>query len=164
MGMFEMSEEKVAEYRQKLRGYAEEKVTDEPVVAAALFRRGGMTMTAGVSQLGGLAYAGARLFSKKKAGGLPDQALLVATPTRLRAYKSKPRGMGFKVSDEVAVWERAALRISTEQKLGVTMLTIESPGEGEKVTLAPIGMKDDPVSQEFVRVLAGGTTDPPGQA
>ena len=31
------------------------------------------------------------------------------------------------------------------------MLEIESPAEGEKVSLAPIGVKDDPVSLEFIQ-------------
>jgi hypothetical protein len=161
MGMFELSDEKAAEFREQVRGYAQEKITDEPIVAAGLFRRGGSTLAMGASQLSGLAYAGARLFSKKKAGGLPDQALLVATPTKLRAYKIKPKGRRFKIGDEVAVWERAGLRASTEGKMGLTMLTIESPAEGEKVTIAPIGVRDDPVSSELMRVVVEGLTEAP---
>ena len=161
MGMFEMSEAQVAEFREQVRGYAAEKVSDEPVVAAALFRRGGAATRMGLSYggVGAIAYAASALMSKKQAGGLPDKALLVATPTKVRAFKAKIKGRGFKIGDEVAVWERAGLRASTEQKMGLTMLTLESPSEGEKVTIAPIGIKDDPVSVEFGRALVDGVTE-----
>jgi len=165
MGMFEMSDEQVADYRKQLEGYAREKVTDEPVVAAALFRRGGAATRTGISYggLGGVAYAASALFSKKQAGGLPDKALLVATPTKVRAFKAGVKGRGFKIGDEVAVWERAGLRASTEPKSGLTMLTLESAAEGEKVTVAPIGIRDDPVSLEFGQTLVAGATEPPPQ-
>jgi hypothetical protein len=166
MGMFEMSEEQIATFREQVNGYAREKVTDEPIVAAALFRRGGAATRMGMSYggLGGLAYAASALFSKKQAGGLPDKALLVATPTKVRAFKCGVKGRGFKIGDEVAVWERAGLKASTAAKMGLTMLTVESPTEGEKVTIAPIGVKDDPVSLEFMQVLVDGVTEAPTPA
>jgi hypothetical protein len=166
MGMFEMSDKQVADYREQVRGYAAEAVTDEPIVGAAILRRGGAAAKMGISHagLGGIAYAGAALFSKKQAGGLPDKALLVATPTKLRAFKVKIKGRGFKVGDEVAVWERAGVQASTKQSTGLTMLTIESPAEGEKVTIAPVGIRDDPVSLEFMQLLVDGVTDAPATA
>jgi hypothetical protein len=162
LGMFEMSDQQVAEFRSQVEGYAREKVTDEPVVAAALFRRGGAATRMGISYggLGGLAYAASALFSKKQAGGLPDKALFVATPTKVRAFKARVKGRGFRIGDEVAVWDRAGLKATTEAKAGLTMLTLESPSEGEKVTVAPIGVKDDPVSVEFGRALVSGATEP----
>ena len=45
------------------------------------------------------------------------------------------------------------MKASTEQKMGLTMLTLESPTEGEKVTIAPIGVKDDPISVEFGQAM-----------
>lgn len=45
--------------------------------------------------------------------------------------------------------------------MGLTMLTVESPAEGEKVTIAPVGIKDDPVSLEFMQLLVDGVTEPP---
>jgi hypothetical protein len=163
MGMFEMSEQQIADFREQVRGYAREKVTDEPIVSAGLFRRGGAATRMGVSYggLGGIAYAASALFSKKQAGGLPDKALLVATPTKIRAFKAGVKGRGFKIGDEVAVWDRAGVKASTEQKMGLTMLTLESPAEGEKVTIAPIGVKDDPVSVEFAQAMVNGVTEAP---
>jgi hypothetical protein len=163
MGMFEMSDQQVAEFREQVKGYAREKVTDEPIVAAAMYRRGGAATRMGISHagLGGVAYAASALFSKKQAGGLPDKALLVATPTRIRAFKARIKGRGFKIGDEVAAWDRAGIRASTEQKAGLTMLTLESPAEGGKVTIAPIGIRDDPVSLEFSQAMVNGDTEPP---
>ena len=76
MAMFEMSEETAREYREQLFTQAREKVS-EPVVAAAVLRRGGAAGRMAISKgrLGALAYAGAALRSKKQAGGLPDKTL-----------------------------------------------------------------------------------------
>ena len=94
MGMFDMTmtDKQVAEYREMVRGMAAEKVS-EPIVAAGLFRRGGSAAKMGISNagLGGIVYAGAALFSKKQAGGMPDKALLVATADKIHAYKTSSR-------------------------------------------------------------------------
>ena len=161
MGMFDISADTEREYTEKFRVMAQEKV-DEPVVAVGPFRRGGAASSFAISkgQLGGLVYAANSLRNKKKAGGLPQQAFLVVTPTKLHAFKYKMRGRGYSLKEEVAVWDRAGLKISTEPKMGLTMLTIESPAEGEKVTIAPAGIKDDPWTQEVIRVLKENVTEP----
>lgn len=161
MGMFDISDETVAEYTEKFKQMAQEKVS-EPVLAVGPFRRGGAASSFAISKggLGGLVYAANSLRNKKKAGGLPQQAFLIVTPSKLHAFKYKLRGRGYTLQDEVAVWDRPGLRISTEVKMGLTMLTIESPAEGEKVTLAPGGVKDDPWTQEVIRVLKDGVTAP----
>jgi hypothetical protein len=53
------------------------------------------------------------------------------------------------------MWDRDGLRISIDQRSGMTALTIESPSEGEKATLVGIGVKDDPLSQELIGMLQG---------
>jgi hypothetical protein len=161
MGMLEMSEETAREYRETLLAEAREKVS-EPVVAAAVLRRGGAAGRYGISKarLGALAYAGSVLRSKRQAGGLPDKTLFVATPTKLHAFKAGIKGRGFKIGDEVGVWDRAGIRASTEAKMGLTMLTVEAPGEGDKITMAPVGVRDDPVSLELMRVLIEGSIEP----
>jgi hypothetical protein len=165
MGMFDVSDDTYAEYREKWRQMAQEKV-DEPVIATAPFRRGGAASSMAISHagLGGLAYAANALRNKKKAGGLPARVFLVITPNKLHAFKWDIRGRNYKLKDEVGVWDRAGLRISTEAKMGLTMLTIESPAEGEQATLAPGGVKDDPMSQEVIRVLSEGITEVPTPA
>jgi len=158
MGMFDMSDENVAEWRQKCRGLVESHVNGEEVVAAAGFRQGGATASyaASKAQLGGLVYAGIKMMRKKKAGGLPDKVMLAVTPNRLYAFKLSV-GRDYKLGDEVAVWERSAIKVSTDSSSGMTALTIESPAEGERASLVGISVKDDPVSQEVIGVLQDGT-------
>jgi hypothetical protein len=43
----------------------------------------------------------------------------------------------------------------------MTALTIESPAEGEKVTVVGVGVKDDPVSQEMIGMLTGAAAAGP---
>ena len=156
MGMFEMKPEQVEEWRQKCRDLVTPAVNGEEVLSAAGFRQGGATASyvASKAQLGGVVYAGIKMLRKKKAGGLPDKVMLAVTPSRLYAFKVKI-GRDYKLGEEVAVWERAGLKISSENKSGMTALTIESPAEGEKATLVGIGVQDDPVSLELMGVLQG---------
>jgi hypothetical protein len=162
MGMFDISAETEREYTEKFTKMAQEKV-DEPVIATGPFRRGGAAAGMAISHagLGGIAYAANSLFNKKKAGGLPQRVFLVVTPTKIHAFKWDIKGRNYKLKDEAAVWERPGLRFSTANKMGLTTLTIESPTEGEKVTLAPAGVKDDPWTQEVMRVLQNDVTEVP---
>ncbi len=162
MGMFEMSAAQIEEWRQQCRALVESRVNGEEVVAAAGFRQGGATasMAASKAQLGGVVYAGIKMMRKKKAGGLPDKVMLAVTPAKVYAFKLKV-GRDYKLGDEVAVWDRGGLRVSTDRGSGMTALTIESPAEGEKATLVGISVKDDPVSQELMSVLQGDG-GPPG--
>jgi hypothetical protein len=157
MGMFEMSPEQVVEWRQKYRDLVAPHVNGEEVLSAAGFRRGGAAATtvASKAQLGGLVYAGIKLFNKKKAGGLPERVMLAVTPDKLYAFNFGFKGRNYKIKEEAAVWDRAGLEIGTDRKSGMTALTIESPAEGEKATLVGVGVKDDPLSQELIGVLQG---------
>ncbi len=155
MGMFEMSPEQVVEWRQKYKDLVAPHVHGEEVVAAAGFRQGGASasMVASKAQMGGIVYAGIKMMRKKKAGGLPERVMLAVTPTKLYAFNFGFKGRNYKIKEEVAVWDRTGLRISTDRKGGMTALTIESPAEGEKATLVGVGVKDDPLSQELMDVL-----------
>ncbi len=157
MGMFEMTDAQAVEWRQKMRDLVAPHVNGEEVVAAAAFRRGGAaaSMVASKAQLGGIVYAGIKLLNKKKAGGLPERVMLAVTPDKIYAFNFGFKGRDYKLKDEVAVWARPGLKISTELKSGMTALTIESPAEGEKATLVGVGVKDDPISQELIGVLQG---------
>ena len=162
MGMFEMSAAQVEEWRQKCRELVAPRVNGEEVLAAAGFRQGGASANymASKAQLGGIVYAGIKLARKKKAGGLPDKVMLAVTPNRVYAYRLKI-GRDYKLGDEVAVWDRGGLKVST-QPGSMTSLTIESPAEGEKASLVGIGVKDDPVSLDLMGVLSGGQTTAAG--
>jgi hypothetical protein len=156
MGMFDMSDSQVDEWRQQCLDLVEGHTNGEELVSAAAFRQGGATASyvASKAQLGGLVYAGIKMMRKKKAGGLPDKVMLAVTPQKLYAFKLKV-GREYKLGEEVAVWDRGGLQISTDNSGGMTALTIESPAEGEKVTLVGISVKDDPVSQDLMASLQG---------
>jgi len=158
MGMFDMkmSDDYAVEFRRMLNEAVQGRTNGEEVLAVGAMRRGGFSGQYAASKAGGgLAYAAVSLARKKKAGGLPQQVLLALTPDRLYAFKLKMKSGGrkYEAKDEVGVWERSALRISAEEKMGLTNLTIESPSEGEKVTIVPIGVKNDPVNDEFIATL-----------
>jgi hypothetical protein len=154
MGMFEMSPDQVAEWRQQCLDLVSSRVNGEEVLASAGFRQGGASANyvASKAQMGGLVYAGIKMLRKKKAGGLPDKVMLAVTPDKLYAFKLSV-GRGYKLGDEVGLWERASLKVSADASSGLTALTIESPAAGEKATLVGISVKDDPVSQDLIGVL-----------
>lgn len=158
MGMFDMkmSDDYVHTFRTMLTDAVRDRVNGEQLLAAGAMRRGGASGQFAASKAGGgIAYAAVALARKKKAGGLPQQVLLALTPERLYVFKLKLKGGGksYEAKEEVARWERAGLRISTQVKMGLTNLIIESPGEDEKATLVPIGVKDDPVNLELISML-----------
>lgn len=157
MGMFEMSEAQVAEWRQKCRDLVTDQVNGEEVLGAAGFRRGGASANyvASKAQMGGLVYAAIKMLRKKQAGGLPEKVMLAVTPNRLYAFKLGFRGRDHKLGDEVGNWERQGLKVSADRSGTMTSLTLESPS-GEKATLVGISVKDDPVSQELIAVLTTG--------
>lgn len=165
MGMFEMSPEQVAEWRQTCRDLAESKLGGEEVVAAAGFRRGGASANyaASKAQLGALVYGGIKLLRKKQAGGLPEKVILAVTPNRIHAFKLGFKGRSYKIGEEVTAWERPATKVTTGSGSGMTTLTLESAG-GEKATLVGISVKDDPVSQELIEVLLGASAQPGASA
>jgi len=152
----EYDEGQLEQARQQLMNDVRPHIPDEELVTAGQFRRGGFGASYAASKAGGgLPYLAVNLFRKKKAGGLPSLVALAVTPTKLYAFKLKPKGRGLVVKHEAANWDRSGLRISTERKAGLTMLTIESPAEGEKATLAPAGVSDDPLSLGVIRELEG---------
>ncbi|MSO42565.1 MAG: hypothetical protein EXQ70_11885 [Solirubrobacterales bacterium] len=157
---FEITPEVAADWKRDLTEEVTPHLNGEELVSVAAFRRGGSSASFAASKMGGgLPYLATRLASKKKAGGLPQDLILALTPTKLYAFKRKQKGRRMVVKEEVAVWERAGLRVSTDSGLGMTQLIIESPAEDEKVTLVGASIKDDPVSLEFIDVLkseAGG--------
>jgi hypothetical protein len=162
MGMFEMNDAQVAEWRQQCRDLVADQVDGEEVIAAAGFRQGGASASyaASKAQMGGLVYAGIKMLRKKQAGGLPDKVMLALTPNRLYAFKLGFRGRDHKLGDQVGAWERPGLRASADRGGAMTSLTLESP-DGSKTSLVGIGVKDDPVSQELIAALEA---DAPGAA
>jgi hypothetical protein len=154
--MFEMSPDQVAEWRRQCQELVAPRINGEEVLAAAGFRQGGASANyvASKAQMGGLVYAGIKMLRKKKAGGLPEKVMLAVTPEKLYAFKLSV-GRSYKLGDEVGLWERAGLKVSSDASGGMTSLTIESPASGEKASLVGISVKDDPVSLDLIGVLQG---------
>lgn len=153
---FKLDESQAAEWREKLRELAQQPV-DEEVIVAGPFRRGGASSQFALSKADGrIPYAIGSLVNKKRSGRLPQRVFLVVTPTKLHAFDYSFKGRNYKLKKEAAVWERAALRIDTERKMNLTMLTIESPPEGERATLAPGGVADDPLTGAVIAELERG--------
>ena len=105
----------------------------EPVVSYSIFQRSGGFTRLAVGKASPLASIMMGAAAKKKAGGLPNSFVLALTPTKLHAFAYKQGWGGFKVRDELAVWDRAAITTSVEPKQMTMRLVIESPGEGERV-------------------------------
>jgi hypothetical protein len=81
----------------------------------------------------GLAALVAMGVGKKRAGGLPNQFVVAVTPTRVHAFRCSIAYNKIKVKQELAVWNRAGLRVSAEETAVNTKVIIESPGEDERI-------------------------------
>lgn len=154
MGRFDISPEVAEEWRGKFRESVEPHL-DEEVLAVGTFRTTGAGTKYGISklQLGALAYGAAQMRGKRKAGGLPRQFLLAVTPNELHAFKYKQKRSGVEVKEEVAAWDRAGLAVSTDRMKTTTRVTLEWPGDGEKIVCDQDGMGDNPWADDVVREL-----------
>jgi hypothetical protein len=156
MGRFDISPQTADEYRTKFREGVQPHLGEE-VLAVGTFRSTGAGTRYGISklQLGALAYAASSLRGKKQAGGLPSSFLLAVTPTKVHAFAYKTRTRGIAVKDEVAVWERSGLQVSTERLKTTTRVRLEWPGD-ESLVCDQDGMGDNPWADDVVRVLSAG--------
>lgn len=154
MGRFDISPEVAEEYRGKFRDSVQPNL-DEEVLAVGTFRTTGSGTKYAISktQAGALAYGAASLMGKKKAGGLPGSFLLAVTPTKLHAFKYKMKRSGPEAKKEVAAWDRSGLEVGTEKMKTTTRVTLEWPGDGEKIVCDQDGMGDNPWADEVVQVL-----------
>lgn len=107
--------------------------TSEPVLAAWIFYRSGSFAKVGLAQVSGLGALAAGAIGKKKAAGLPQTFVLAVTPTRVCAFKAKPRGFGVKIGDELLSWDRRGLVVTAEQAALTMTVTLEPGGDGETV-------------------------------
>jgi len=156
MAWFKYDESELAEGKRKLADELAPRIGGEELVAVGLFRRPMFGASYAAGKLGGaLPSAAINLARKKRAGGMPDRLILAVTPTRLYAFSFKPKGRGYRVKDEAAVWERSNLECSRGRGGNMTTLTIASPSEGEKATLVGSSVEDDPWSQEVIGELTG---------
>ena len=127
-----LTEQEQREYVERNQPLVEDKV-DEPVLAWSMFYRTGGWGGLAANHVSPLAASAIKLVGKKRAGGLPPHFLLVVTPSKIRAFGFKQRRLNFRVRDEVAVWDRASVRVSWRETTLTMRLTIEAPAGGESV-------------------------------
>jgi hypothetical protein len=120
------------EWVERNRARVEEK-TGAPVLAYSTFYRTGSWGQMGLAHVSPLAKSVTKFIGKRKAGGLPPHFILAITEDRLHAFKYKARRDVIEVEEEVAVWDRSAIRVSAQETSLTMRLTIESPADGANV-------------------------------
>lgn len=153
MGRFDITPDVAEEWRGKYRASVEPHVDGE-VLAVGAFRPtgAGTKMAISKTQVGALAYGAAHMMGKKKAGGLPGQFLLAVTPERLYAFKYKSGRKGVTVKEEAAAWDRAGLKVGTDDRQTTTRVTLEL-ADGQKVVCDQEGLGDNPWADDVIREL-----------
>jgi hypothetical protein len=133
-------------------------VPGEEVLAAGIFQAAG-TLAARYTDFGEIS-ARRRAREEREASGLAFRRylMLVVTPTRLLVFDARS-GFGWKAKRQLAVWPRAAIRVSTESKAVTVRLTIEIPSENRRVELEAARTKRG-ATTEVVRVLTVGGLPP----
>lgn len=129
------------------------------MLAAGIFQAAG-TFAARIADFGEIS-ARRRAREEAEASGLGFRryVMLVVTPTRLHVIDARS-GFGWKARRQLAVWPRAALRVSTELKAMTVRLTIEVPSEHRRLELEAYKSKRV-AAADVVRVLTVGALPPP---
>ena len=148
---FQADPGELAQAKEEYREKAQARIEDT-VEAAWQFSRAGFGPSYAASKVSPLAGTVLRTINKKRAAGFPTSFALALTPTKVYAFQTKYKGRSrkYELKDELAVWDRSGLQVSTKDTTIHTEVTIESPGEGEKVVCAT---GKDEVSRDFVRRL-----------
>lgn len=151
----------------QMKNTAQEHVA-EPVVAADVFQPAGSWAAFGLQQASALAGIAGRKRANARGGGIgkqgmfsSKQALLALTADKLYAFNAVPRGTNLKVKDQVGVWRRADLAVTTEPKKMTTLVTFEVRSTGERFELeaTTVGSSARRMHDEFLGEL---TKTPPG--
>ena len=100
---------------------------DEPVLAAALFRR------------------------RRRSVRAPQLLLIAVTPMHIHAFAADAEGDVPDVGTEIAAWERSGVDVEVADNSVSTKVTIEPHGGGEKL-VCTIGK--DALSRSVVRFIA----------
>ena len=144
-----MNAKQQAEWEQKYREAVQPQL-DEPLLKAGLFYRTGGFASVALGPFSGLASLVAVGVGKKRAGGLPNQFIVAVTPTRVHAFKCTIAYNKIKVRQELAVWNRAGLRVSAEETAINTKVIIEAPAENARLVCST---GKDALSQSVVYAM-----------
>jgi hypothetical protein len=157
MAVFDLSPEKQQEWTRKYREAAAPYVDGE-IEAVGQFRRQVFWLFAipVIGEVGLLIYMAVQALLKKRAGGLPENFLLVVTSDKVHALKSKPAGFNIKVQGEVGVFDRADVKVQRGDRggpsTGVTLEVTEN-GETESIKIAADQLERNPWTREVLELL-----------
>lgn len=157
MGAFDMSPEKQEQWTRRYREAAAPYVDGE-TEAIGQFRRQIFWLFAipVIGQVGLLIYMAVQALMKQRAGGLPENFLLVVTADKVHALKFKPSGFNIKVQGEVGVFDRGDVKVRRGDRggpsTGVTLEVTEN-GETEQIEIAADQLKRNPWSREVLELL-----------
>jgi hypothetical protein len=159
MGMFDLSPEKQQQWTRKYREAAAPYVQGE-IEAVGPFRRQVFWLFAVpiIGQVGLVIYLAVEALMKKRAGGLPQNFLLVVTPDKVHALKFKPSGFNIKVQGEAGVFDRGDVKVIRGDGGGpATGITLEvtQNGSTESIKIAADQLSRNPWSSEVLELLVG---------
>jgi len=114
----------------------------EPVIAVGMLQPAGTWGAFGIGRMSPLAGRIMDAKNNQKAGGLAKQgivkfrqALIAVTADKAYAFNSKVKGRGYKVTDQVGVWDRKDLVVTTEPGKMTTKVTIDVKSTGDHYEL-----------------------------
>jgi hypothetical protein len=154
--MLDLTPEKRREWTRKYREAAP--YVPGEIEAVGQFRRRMPWFFAipGIGQLGLLFYLAVQGLYKKRAGGLPQNFLLVVTPDKVHALKFRPSGFNIKVQGEVGIFNRGDVRVRRGGEAGPSsgvVLDVTEDGTTESIKIAADQLKRNPWSSEVLDLL-----------
>jgi hypothetical protein len=127
----------------------------EPIEAVGLLQPAGTMGSFGLGRISPLAAMFKNKGVNERAGGLAQAgvftstklAAIVITANKVHAFRTKQKGYGWKVQDELATWDRKDVKFSTEQKkitikIDLDVLSTGDHYELEAVTAGTKGFHD----------------------
>lgn len=146
---------------EKVNSAAREHVP-EPLEAAGILQPAGAMGTFGLSQLSPAAAMFKARKSNKGAGGLAKTSvlastktvLLALTPSKVYAFAVKQRRSGWKVQDQLAVWDRSDLRFETTPGRIAAKVVFDVASSGEHYELEATTAGGSGVNDAFLAAIA----------
>jgi hypothetical protein len=145
----------------KVQETAQEAVP-EPVEAAGIVQPAGTLGTFGLSQVSGVAAMVKARKANQAAGGLgrtsvmasTKLAMLAVTADKVYAFAVKQKGRGWKVKDQIGVWNRPDLTIETTPGKITTKVVIDVGSTGEHFEVEATTAGGTGVNDRFLAAIA----------
>jgi hypothetical protein len=100
---------------------------DEPVLAAGIFRQVRYSSPA-LGPFSGIAALVVSGIGRRRAAGMPRSFLVAVTPMRAHAFGFEQVSGEVVAREELAVWSRAGLVVTTDETAAESRITIEESG------------------------------------